>query len=116
MGDAARPLRERRAKASPMRDVAGMLRSLDHAGMKALDALAMDRTEDARSFAHAIAAWSRGARLSFLAGFGIAPDDPTLRLFRLWWALDDAANDAARPYVRTANLNAVLARLESEDA
>ncbi len=116
MGDAARPLHERRAKASPMRDVAGMLRSLDHAGMKALDALAMDRTEDARSFAHAIARWSRGARLSFLAGVGTPPDDPTLRLFRLWWALDDAANDATRPHVRAANLNAVLARLEPEDA
>ncbi len=114
MGDADRPLVERRAKASPMRDVAGMLRSLDHAAGKALAAVAMDRTEDAGSFQAAVDAWTRGAQRHFLAGYGVGSDDPALRLFRLWWALDDAATDRSRPHVRAVSLRTVLALLETE--
>ncbi len=111
MGDVARPFRERRAKASPMHDVAGMLRSLDHAARKALDAIAMDPTEDRGRFAADIAAWAARAQEQFCAGYGIAIDDPTLRLFRLSRALDDAANDGARPQARAQSLRDVLVLL-----
>jgi maltokinase len=53
-GEPARPLAERLLPASPLRDVAGMLRSLDYAA----------RT------AHAEPAWLAGARAAFLDGYG----------------------------------------------
>ena len=62
-GEPARPLAERRAPSSPLRDVAGMLRSLDYAA----------RT------AHADQAWLPRARTAFLDGYGgIDPGDMQL--------------------------------------
>jgi len=61
-GEPARPIGERRAPSSPLRDVAGMLRSLDYAA----------RTAEAG--AHAIGldgdAWLREARAAFLDAYG----------------------------------------------
>jgi maltokinase len=62
-GEPARPLAERRTPASPLRDVAGMLRSLDYAA----------RT------AQAAPTWLEQARASFLDGYGgIRPDEQRL--------------------------------------
>jgi len=62
-GEPARPLVDRLSPASPLRDVAGMLRSLDYAA----------RTADAP------AAWLAGARAGFIDGYGgIGPDDQQL--------------------------------------
>jgi trehalose synthase-fused probable maltokinase len=58
-GEPARPLAERRAPASPLRDVAGMLRSLDYAARTA----ARDTGLDA-------AAWLPEARAAFIEGYG----------------------------------------------
>ena len=84
-GEPARPLAERKAKRSPLADVAGMLRSLHYASISAARALqpaspALDR---------AAAAWHDAARTAFLeaylarvrAGSGakaarFLPDDP----------------------------------------
>jgi trehalose synthase-fused probable maltokinase len=58
-GEPARPLAERRAPSSPLRDVAGMLRSLDYASRMA----ARDSGLDAD-------AWLARARAAFLEGYG----------------------------------------------
>jgi maltose alpha-D-glucosyltransferase/alpha-amylase len=71
-GEPARPLAERRAKASPLRDVVGMLRSFDYAPEAALRA----RTADLRSGgAHPrelqrfVADWKRAVTDGFLDGY-----------------------------------------------
>jgi maltokinase len=58
-GEPARPLAERRAPSSPLRDVAGLLRSLDYAARTA----ERDGGLDA-------GAWLAEARSAFLAGYG----------------------------------------------
>jgi trehalose synthase-fused probable maltokinase len=59
-GEPARPLAERRRSSSPLRDVAGMLRSLDYAA----------RTAD-RAAAMAAATWLPHAREAFLGAYGV---------------------------------------------
>jgi len=58
-GEPARPLAERRLPSSPLRDVAGMLRSLDYAA----------RTAE-RSTAFDAGAWLVGARSAFIGAYG----------------------------------------------
>ena len=70
-GEPARPLRERRQPSSPLRDVAGMLRSLDYAARTA------EAGEHASGFA--AAEWLAGARAAFLEAYGdIGPHEQTL--------------------------------------
>ena len=67
-GEPARPLAERRAPSSPLRDVAGMLRSLDYAARTA----ARDGELDADG-------WLREARAAFLDAYGgIGPEQGRL--------------------------------------
>jgi trehalose synthase-fused probable maltokinase len=63
-GEPARPLTERRQPASPLRDVAGMLRSLDYAARSVQRAGAVDFDPDA---------WLVDARAAFLTGYGGLP-------------------------------------------
>lgn len=73
-GEPARPLAERRAPSSPLRDVAGLLRSLDYAA----------RTTAARDPAFDADAWLDAARVAFLAAYGVADEDaPLLAAFEL---------------------------------
>jgi trehalose synthase-fused probable maltokinase len=74
-GEPARSLGERRAPASPLRDLAGMLRSLDYAA----HASAPSSTADGRT------RWLAEARAAFLEGYGgISPDEaPMLAAFEL---------------------------------
>ena len=75
-GEPARTLAERRAPASPLRDLAGMLRSLDYA---AHTAIADDRAPSEDS------GWLAAARAALVEGYGgVLPDEaPLLAAFEL---------------------------------
>ncbi|MEO8525083.1 MAG: putative maltokinase, partial [Caldimonas sp.] len=94
-GEPARSFEERRAKSSPLRDVAGMLRSFDYARWSALRRMAHSPDEMKR-FAPVLNDWLAATREAFLvaysrtlaAGAGSAPvDAPLLALFELEKAL-----------------------------
>jgi len=79
-GEPSRPLTDRRAKRSPLRDVAGMLRSLAYAAAMSAREVAgqgVNPTVEIRS-AH----WERDARAAFLDGYlhagKASPDGPAL--------------------------------------
>jgi len=68
-GEPARPLAERRQKQSALRDVAGMLRSLDYAA----HAVALGRPEtDRATTLLALSVWEAQARDAFLGGYLLA--------------------------------------------
>ncbi len=67
-GEPARSFEERRAKGSPLRDVAGMLRSFDYARWSALKAHAHDADEIAR-FEPALREWQELTRSAFLEAY-----------------------------------------------
>ncbi len=104
-GEPARPLVERRAHASPLRDVAGMLRSLDYAA------------RSAAAGAHAARfdadAWLEQARTAFTGAYGAIgpPEAALLEAFELEKACYEVAYEANnRPAWRWLPL-AVVARL-----
>jgi maltose alpha-D-glucosyltransferase/alpha-amylase len=97
-GEPGRPIEERRAKHSPLRDVAGMIRSLNYAAHATLDRIGSVKT-DASSTAKALGEWEGRAIEVFLgayeqaaAGLASIPADRTarralLRLFEIEKAL-----------------------------
>lgn len=70
-GEPSRPLAERREKASPLRDVAGMLRSYSYAA--AMSATAVEGTIDPRTREIRSARWERDVRGAFVDGYLRAP-------------------------------------------
>jgi maltose alpha-D-glucosyltransferase/alpha-amylase len=68
-GEPARPLEERRAKQSPLRDVAGMLRSFGYAAEVALDEATADRPDDRARLLPRVTAWKHEATRAFLSGY-----------------------------------------------
>ncbi|MBW7832388.1 MAG: maltose alpha-D-glucosyltransferase [Simplicispira suum] len=68
-GEPARSFDERRTKSSPLRDVAGMLRSFNYARWSALRQQAQNATELTRLDA-AARDWEQQTRAAFLAGYG----------------------------------------------
>lgn len=68
-GEPARGQDVRRAKASPLRDVAGMLRSFAYAGAVALDKATAERPQDRPRLTSCVEAWLRDTERSFLAGY-----------------------------------------------
>jgi len=76
-GEPARPLAERRAKHSALRDVAGMLRSLDYAAHAVAFALPAG---DRPAALAAVMAWEARARRAFLDGYREAAAESPVRL------------------------------------
>jgi maltose alpha-D-glucosyltransferase/alpha-amylase len=74
-GEPARPLADRRMKTSPLRDIAGMLRSLDYAAWAALERFASRNRDVPERIAAAAAGWRRRASQDFLdAYYAVAPE------------------------------------------
>ncbi len=76
-GEPERPIEERRRKQSPLRDVAGMLRSFSYARCSALRAAAEQEPASDDLTAQA-AAWESAVRRSFLDGYWQAARDGAL--------------------------------------
>jgi maltose alpha-D-glucosyltransferase/alpha-amylase len=98
-GEPQRPIAERRAKTSPLKDVAGMLRSFGYArGAAERDAFA--RGDDRESLRADLVAWERSARRAFLASYVVTSrrggarylpsSDDDLRQAVAAWELDKA--------------------------
>ena len=83
-GEPARPLSERRAKHSPLRDVASMMRSFNYARWTALKHAAQDHG-DTEKLAPLAEAWEGEVRKAFLGAY-----DATARAGDLYRSLDDA--------------------------
>ncbi len=126
-GEPARPLIERRAKSSPLKDVAGMLRSFDYAASAAVAGL-IQVNPGSGDVLHALAeAWRRASATAFLAGYretisgcpsypeDAAAADRLLKLFLLEKALYEICYEAAnRPLWVRIPLKGVSSLLELE--
>ena len=85
-GEPTRPLGERREKTSPLRDVAGMLRSLSYAAATMVQAPPGEKPDRMRMAERELVGgrWERDARAAFLRGYtssmkddrGLLPNDP----------------------------------------
>jgi len=68
-GEPARSLAERRRKQSPIKDVAGMLRSFSYAAFAGLQRFAQRRPDDARNMERWAQLWGNTVSCAFLAGY-----------------------------------------------
>jgi maltose alpha-D-glucosyltransferase/alpha-amylase len=125
-GEPARSFDERRTKGSPLRDVAGMLRSFNYARWSALRRVAQS-AEEAALLATPAAAWEQAAREAFLAGYmgslttadgkAAALDVELLALFELEKALYEMRYELNnRVDWAQVPLNGVLAMLQPPPA
>ncbi|MGF1473086.1 MAG: maltose alpha-D-glucosyltransferase [Rubrobacteraceae bacterium] len=68
-GEPARSLEERRAKHSPLRDVAGMLRSFNYAAESAIMDVGAGREDQVKKAKERVRIWERNVREAFLEGY-----------------------------------------------
>src|SRR5258705_1297324 len=101
-GEPARPIAERRAKASPLRDVAGMIRSIAYAAQTAVSAATETRPDDAKRLAPWAAFWETWVNAAFLRayltatrGSAFLPPPADLELLLRAYVLDKALYELA---------------------
>jgi maltose alpha-D-glucosyltransferase/alpha-amylase len=104
-GEPARSEEKRRAKASPLRDVAGMLRSFEYVEETVLRDIGQRLGEASAKLRNAAADWRRGAEERFLAAY-----HGTL----VGSALEIADGDASRRHLRLHRLARALYEIEYE--
>ncbi len=92
-GEPGRPLAERRTKSSPLRDVAGMLRSINYAAVAGMRGVNADRAENTTALEPTAQDWERRSVGAFMKGYretiagtSSYPEDPELakRLLELF--------------------------------
>ena len=128
-GEPGRPLAVRRRKSSPMRDVAGMVRSLNYAAVAGMRGVSADRAGDTSALEPLAVDWERRSVDAFLAGYretivGTAsyPSDADnaqrlLELFILEKAFYEMSYELAnRPTWVRIPLEGIRSILESETA
>ena len=71
-GEPARTLAQRRAKQSPLKDVAGMLRSFSYAAYAALNHSAQSRPDEAKNLELWAGLWHNAVSIEFLRAYRIA--------------------------------------------
>ncbi len=81
-GEPRRALEDRRRKAPPARDVAGLLRSIDYAGHAAVDRLENQKLDDGSGFAHRVRQWAERLAAAYWDAYragdsGLWPADET---------------------------------------
>ena len=101
-GEPARPIEERRAKCSPLRDVAGMLRSFSYATMTAIGAATETRPEDVMRLAPWAELWETWVSAAFLRAYlgatrdaGFLPPPYDLEVLLRAYVLDKALYELA---------------------
>jgi maltose alpha-D-glucosyltransferase / alpha-amylase len=87
-GEASLPLAERRRKAPPARDVAGLIRSIDYSVMAAFDRALRIVTDEKGKLAAALTEWRDSAKGAFLTAYRDSMTDARL------WPTDPRAVDA----------------------
>jgi maltose alpha-D-glucosyltransferase/alpha-amylase len=122
-GEPARPLAERRIKHTPLRDVAGILRSFDYAARTTMLRCTQAQPEQREAIAAAVRGWREAAAAAFLRGYRRAtaevpsvPADPGVMedflilfvlekmLYELRYELDNRPDWAAIPLAALADL------------
>jgi maltose alpha-D-glucosyltransferase/alpha-amylase len=68
-GEPARPLAERRAKHTPLKDIAGMIRSFSYAGYAALFAFTQDRPDDFTRLEPWVTVWRNWTAAAFVRSY-----------------------------------------------
>ncbi|ESR22589.1 maltose alpha-D-glucosyltransferase [Lutibaculum baratangense] len=127
-GEPSRPLEERRAKTSPLKDVAGMLRSFDYAAWAAVDAMSDNGRSSRGALTHYALMWREEACRNFLNAYretmGDCPSLPEpigeanrlLETFLLEKAFYELVYEASnRPRWVSIPLRGILGLLETND-
>jgi maltose alpha-D-glucosyltransferase / alpha-amylase len=103
-GEPARAVAERRVKHSPLRDVAGMLRSFAYAHQTAVQRCTIESTEDCARWEPHLLQWERETRAAYLAAY-----DETARQAGLYESFD-----AAGPLLELFEIEKALYELRYE--